>query len=215
MKKSAFVCLALSSLLVVGALVGCSSSGYQKGASTGATLQKASERIALTQVSLDEVLSALSELTAATNNLSTSYKRLAGAVSKLNSSAKNVTASAAAMQTRGEAYFQQWDKDLAQIKNEDIRSRSQARKTEVAERFARIKTHYQDARSSFTPLTSDLTDIQKALGADLTADGVKALLPIISRANREAVPVRQSLTKLAAEFHAMGVSLGQVPPPAK
>jgi len=76
--------------------------------------------------------------------------------------------------------------------NEDIRIRSEARRNEVAARFARISQQYDDARVAFQPYMSDLRDVQKALSTDLTSGGLSAITEIAAKTTRDAAPLKEN-----------------------
>ena len=111
------------------------------------------------------------------------------------------------MRERKTQFFDQWDRDLATIHNENIRARSVQRKTEVMARFNKVEASYGQVQTAFGPFMSDLRDIRTALTTDLTPAGVAAIQEPAKKANQDAQPVRQALTQLAAEFRELGVKL--------
>ena len=111
------------------------------------------------------------------------------------------------MKSQGVAYFAKWDQEVATIQNEDIRKRSLTRKNEVAAQFARISQNYDVTQTAFQPFMSDLRDVQKFLGTDLTAGGLAAIKDVSAKANKDAVSLKASLGKLSDEFKALGLSM--------
>ena len=105
------------------------------------------------------------------------------------------------------AYFAGWDQESAQIQNEDIRSRSETRRNEVAARFARISAQYDDARTAFQPYMSDLRDVQKFLANDLTSGGLAAIKEPAAKATTDATAVKESLDRLSDQFKDLGASM--------
>jgi hypothetical protein len=205
-------------LAIAAALIsGCSSPSYEKAASTSTSLQRAAEVIDKSSVQVDMVLSALSELvTTPGADLETQFQTYTSLMKGLQSLSESVGEKADEMQTAGAAYFQKWDEDLAKIHNEDIRARSTERKNDVSARFERVRVSYQEASAHFAPFISDLKDVHTALGADLTAGGLASIKDVLDKANRDAVPLRESLAKLSKEFRELGVSLAATTPqPAK
>jgi hypothetical protein len=205
-------------LAIAAALIsGCSSPSYEKAASTSTSLQRAAEVIDKSSVQIDMVLAALSELvTTPGADLETQFQTYTSLMEGLQSLSENVREKADEMQTAGAAYFQKWDEDLAKIHNEDIRARSTERKKEVSARFDRVRASYQEASADFAPFMSDLKDVHTVLGADLTAGGLTSIKDVLDKANRDAVPLRESLAKLSKEFRELGVSLAATTPqPAK
>src|SRR5262249_34516637 len=105
----------------------------------------------------------------------------------------------------------------AQIHNEDIKNRSVERKAEMQKKFTEIKMNYVEASEAFKPFMSDLKDIQTALATDLTPGGVSAIKGAADKANKDAVPLKSSVDKLATQFRDLGASMRATvpPPPAK
>jgi outer membrane murein-binding lipoprotein Lpp len=195
---------ALATLLFTG----CASSGYKKADSASTSVQKAAQGIDKSSRQIDAVLAALTDLLGSTEgNLKPKYKKFAAAVSSLESEAKSVSRKSEAMQKQGAAYFTQWDKDLATIQNEDIRTRSEDRRRAVASRFEKLGASYEKVRSDFLPFLSDVTDIRTALANDLTVGGLAEIKPVAGKAEVDAVPLRASLGQLSADFNALGVAL--------
>lgn len=203
----------LTPLIALTAIValmagGCASSGYKKAGRTSTSLQKAAQDIDKSNAQLDVVLAGLSDLVSNPDaDIRPQFKKCDSEMSKLESLAKKVSDDAAAMQSQGSAYFQQWDEELAKIQSEDIRSRSAERKSTVAAHFDRVRISYGQAKTAFEPLLSDLKDIRTALATDLTTEGLASVKSVVNKANQDAPPVRESLGKLAADFKELGVSL--------
>ena len=78
----------------------------------------------------------------------------------------------ASRKSPGAACFAKWDKESAQIQNENIRSRSEARQAEVGGKFSQISQTYEETKLAFQPFMSDLREVQKYLAMDLTAGAV-------------------------------------------
>jgi len=209
--KRSIVSHVMSALALFGIFLGvggCASPGYEKGAKTVAGLKASAERIEAARIKVDELLTSLNDLS---NNpapdLRPQYARFSDAVEEVDSMAKAVAKSAEDMDAKGQAYFEEWDKELATIKNEDIKSRNQARKDAVAANFENVKNSYQQVRATFQPYMQDLKDIQTALKIDLTRNGLEAVKPVIAKANQNFVPLKESVAKLSAQFKELGVAL--------
>lgn len=192
---------------------GCSSSpssskNYNRAGKASTSLQDTAVSIDKGEVQIDAVLVALSDLV---NNpgsdLKPQFKQFESSVDKLSSLAKEVREQAAAMQEKGAAYFQQWDADLATIQDEDIRSRSTARKNAVAARFDRVRSSYATTNATFAPFMSRLTDVRTALTTDLTSGGLSSIRSAADQADTDAVPLREALRQLSADFKSLGLSM--------
>jgi Skp family chaperone for outer membrane proteins len=203
--------LALAAVLT--AAVGCKSANYQKGAATGAGLVEAANKIEQGKTNIDAVLSAMNSLAnSSQGDLAPKYKLFTTDVSNLRDSAKDVKDRVADMRENGNAYLKTWDEQLAQIKNEDIKARSAERRQTVQKELNDIKKSYTEVQMSFDPFLSNLTDIQTALGNDLTTGGVDAVKGAMDTANKHGAELKVSMNKLAAEFRDLGVAMSSSTP---
>ena len=199
-------------LVAVVVLTGCSSANYEKGSATGAGLQASADRITQGQGKIDTALKSLNDLVSNPGNLPDQFKAYSSAVSDLDSSAKDVQSKVAAMRSKGNEYIKSWDAQTAQIKNEDIKNRSAERKAELQKKFTEIKMSYTQASEQFKPFLSDLKDIQTALATDLTTSGVNSVKGAADKANKDSVPLKASLDKLAGQFRDLGASMQSAAP---
>ncbi len=206
--KTTKLILNLFSLAAAGFLAGCASSGYEKATDTATSLNKSSDMIAKGNTLIDQTLANLNDLVSNPNpDLRKQFKTFNSSVDKLGSTAQDVASKANDMKSEGAAYFKKWDKEMAAMQNEDIRNRSEARKNEVSSKFARISQQYDETKAAFQPFMSDLRDVQKFLSTDLTAGGLAAIKDIAANANKDAVPLKESLARLSDEFKGLGLSM--------
>ena len=198
-------------------MAGCKSSNYEQGAAAGAGLQESADKMGQGNAKIDAALAALNDLVNKPGDLPTQFKTYSAAVSDLESTAKDVQSKVASMRGKGDAYFKAWDEQTAKIQNEDIKNRSASRKEEMMKRFTDIKTSYAQASEAFKPFLQDLKDIQTALATDLTPGGISSIKGVADKANKESVPVKDSINKLVGQFKDLGVAMGAAkpqPPPA-
>jgi len=210
MKTHSFDKLVSNSLLMSVTLLiaGCASSGYRAGESTTSTLQSLATRIESTGAQMDI---AVTELNSLVNNpqpdLRPQFDRFSAAVSKLGSIESQVQKTNLKLADRGKLHFDNWDKELAVIQNESIRSSGQARKLEVQSRFDSVRNTCLSIATSFTPVQSDLSDLRRVLNSDLNTSGLAAIRDNATRVTQQATPVRQSLGNLVAELRSLGVAM--------
>ena len=217
--KTSTACTVIAQLALAAvftALVGCKSANYQQGAATGAGAVQAAAKIQQGITNIDAVLTAMNNLSnTSQGDLVPKYKQFSTDVSNLKESAQNVKDRVADMRENGNAYLNAWDEQLAQIKNEDIKARSTERKQAVQKELNDIKKSYTEVQMSFDPFMSNLTDIQTALGNDLTTGGVDSVKGAMETANKHGTEVKESLNKLAGEFRDLGVAMAtSAPAPA-
>jgi hypothetical protein len=195
-------------VIAAGLITGCASENYNKSVDTAATLHKSSDMIAKGSTQIDDALTALNDLVLnPLPDLRNQYQTFAGKVDALEATAKNIAAENEAMKAQGAAYFNEWDRQIATIQNEDIRNRSETRRGEVTARFTRIGVQYDETRNAFLPFMSDLHDVQKFLANDLTAGGLVAIKDATAKATTDAVPLKTSLARLSEEFKSLGTSM--------
>ena len=194
---------------------GCASSGYDKGEKTAQNIQTAANRIAALPTLVDKTMASLDALVNKPQaDLRPQFKQFNADLAEVESAAKEVGAARRSMGEKGKEFFAAWDAQLAQISNEDIKARSEARKKEVTDRLDAIKRSYTEAETAFRPFMNNLKDVQKYLSVDLTSGGVTAIKDTVAKANQEAVTLKASATKLADDFKALGVAMSSVTPAA-
>lgn len=197
----------LSLLVTVVGAAGCSS-GYKQGSKTSESVMTASQAIEDGRAQIDKVTASLNKLVNAQNqDLRPLFKDYSSNVDKLDSIAKDVKKRAEEMKSKGQAYFKEWDAELAKINNEDIKTRSADRRTDVEQSFQRLSDASQKLKSVYQPLMSDLQDIRTALNNDLTPAGVQNIKPIAERVISEAAQVKDAAGQVSAEFSALGVKM--------
>jgi len=208
-----FVSLATLSVAASLLLNGCASSGYEQGNKTAANIQAAADLIAALPAQIDTTLTNLDNMVVNPQaDLRPQFSQFAASVTKLESSAKDIATARRSMAENQKEFFAQWDEQLAQIKNEDIKVRSQSRKEEVNQKLLAVKRSYAEAEMAFKPFMADLKDVQKFLSVDLTTGGVAAIKDTAAKASEHAVPLKASIATLAGDFKALGVSMSSVTP---
>jgi len=206
--------LALAALL--GVLAGCASTGYDKATATGTALQATAQQVSLGSAQLTETMAFLNNLVERPQaDLRPQFEKFSTALDQLQALAKDVNDKATDMQAKGQDYFKAWDQQLATIKNEDIRTRSAKRQQEVAAKFQTMNGDYQEAKTAFKPLMSNLQDIKTYLSNDLTANGIASIKKTVAQANQEVPPLKKAVGKLSADFKSLGLAMSAVTPAPK
>ena len=137
-----------------------------------------------TSEQLKATLSALNALTAQKKgDLRPAYNAYCSEVGRTESAAGWTRTRVQWMASDGRQYFQNWQKTVDGISNPSLRKKAQKRLDAVNESYGKVEKSLQKAGDKFKPFLSDLGDIQKALAADVTAGGVKAIKSTVSSAN--------------------------------
>jgi chromosome segregation ATPase len=199
--------------LVLLSLLACKST--DKGTATGESITKTADQIERGTQELDATVAALHAITEQPNDMAAQRKTFEKALASVEKTAESVSETAADMTAKGQAYFQEWDVQLASIQNEDIRERSADRRKAIEASFKELQDQYGEAKTAFDPLLADLRDMRAALKSDLTHEGVAGLKPEVKDIDKEAASVKKELTDLVEQFRKLGVGLKSgAPPPA-
>ena len=192
----------------IGLATGCASTGNDKSASTVKSLAKSSKLIDKGTVLIEQTQARLNDLVSNANpDLRKQFDAFNSSVNDLGVTAREVSSKADEMKAQGAAYFTKWDEETAQMRNEDIRHRSQERKQEVAANFARISQQYDDTKTAFRPFMSDLRDVQNYLKTDLTAGGLAAIKNAAAKSASDAIPLKVSIGDLSNELNSLSLSM--------
>jgi hypothetical protein len=118
-----------------------------------------------------------------------------------------VESQAARLQSRGDdlkanrdVYLQAWESELAAAGSELVQSSSATRREAVAAAFADVDSQSKEARTHYTLFMKDVIAIRIALENDLTNDGVKAVVPLIQKAEGEGRAVCMSADAVVASL---------------
>jgi hypothetical protein len=111
------------------------------------------------------------------------------------------------MQEKGQAYFTQWEAELAQVANPEIRALAEQRKAKLRESFDNVKKYTEPLKAQFDPWMSNLKDLDKYLGNDLTIAGVEAAKPLFTKTQEEGIEVQKSMDGLMAELNTIAATI--------
>jgi hypothetical protein len=207
-------CATCAAALLLAA--GCATKGYERGNRAAQDVQTAANRIAALPLQIERTTASLDDLINKPQaDLRPQFRQFNANLNEVESTARDIATARRAMGERSKEFFAAWDAQLAEINNEDIRARSQARKTEVTQRMDGIKRDYAVAEAAFRPFLSELQDVRKFLSLDLTPGGLAAIKPTVTKANANAAQLTATITQLTEEFRALGLAMSSVTPAAK
>jgi hypothetical protein len=189
-------------------LTGCATSGYKQADKTGAGLAEFRAEIAKTQTAINETVTAL-DLVAQSANTDPrpAFEKFVKTVDRLESAAKTTAKRGQDMKAAGEAYFKQWEAQMASVQSEEIRKLAAERKAKLQETFSNIRKYSEPLKAQFDPWMSDLRDLQKYLSNDLTIAGVEAAKSLFVKATSEGTEVQKSMDALIAELNSVAAAL--------
>jgi hypothetical protein len=195
--------------LLAAALAGCGTpAGYKQADKTGAGIAEFRDEILKGKTAIDNTMDALDEIAASAN---TDPRKAFEAYSKSVTALESVAATAAkrgqAMKAQGQAYFKKWEADMVQVNNPEIRNLAEQRKAKLQETFASIRQYTEPLKAQFDPWLSDLKDLKKYLGNDLTIAGVDAAKGLFAITRAQGVEVQKSMDGLVAELNTIAATL--------
>jgi chromosome segregation ATPase len=189
------------------AALGCRSAPKGEGAKTAERLQSLAASVNSGEARLQETLTALSNMVESPSSLPAQFKAYDRALDRLDKQAKRVNSAARSMANEVDRYMKEWSEEVAKIQNEDIRSRSDARRQQVDAQLTALRNDYQALSESFKPVMASFEDIHTALKADLTVAGVKAISAEAEKANALAEKVVENAAKVSDDLEAVGVQM--------
>jgi hypothetical protein len=161
-----------------------------------------------TSEQLKATLSALNALTAQKEgDLRPAYTAYCSEVTKTEAAAGWTRTRVQWMGGDGRKYFQDWQGTVNSIANESLRKKSQKRLDAVRKDYDKVEASLVQAGEKFKPFLSDLGDIQKALAADITAGGVKAIKSTVSSANWNLQAVDKAIKSALKDMDKMQKAL--------
>jgi hypothetical protein len=111
------------------------------------------------------------------------------------------------MKEQGQAYFKQWETELSQVNNPEIRTLAEQRKAELKATFESIRTYSEPLKAQFDPWMSNLKDLDKYLANDLTIAGVEMAKPLFKKTTNDGLEVQKSMDALIAELNTLAATI--------
>jgi uncharacterized phage infection (PIP) family protein YhgE len=211
------VTFVLIAALGAAAFTGCgTTAGYKQVDRTGEGIADFRTEIVNGSKAIDATVKALNDIaTSATTDPRKAFEAYSKSVDKLESAADRVTDRAKTIQADGKTYFANWEKQLSEVKNPEIRELAVQRKARLQETFARIKEVVTPLKSQFNPWLSDLKDLQKYLSNDLTVAGIDAAKLSITKAQNQGADVQRSIQAVVSELNSVAAAITPASAPKK
>lgn len=202
--KSALAGVALAVLVA-----GCaSSSGYKQADKTGAGIADFRDEVVNVKKAVDGTMALLNQTTeTAATDPRKAFNAFAKSVDQVEKSREKAAKRAADVKAAGQAYFKQWETELANIANPDIRALAEQRKAKLNEIFSKVGPLLETAKADFDPFLADLKDLRTFLSQDLTIAGVDAAKDIIKKTREHGVELQKSLDDLIAEMNSIAAQI--------
>lgn len=200
MKNRSLFALSFTAGLLALSLTGCSSFSSN---STGPDATKpvggkainilqVRDDVRSTQVALKRTTEALDRVPSATN-AQEAYAAFSTEFAAFKKIADKTLIESAEVRNRGKDLFAQWQMEVQSIKNEDIRAAAEKRHASLQAAYNATLQPLVAARVDLNTVTSDLTDLQKALALDLTPAGIASIKKPLSTIKDSAAASDKSL----------------------
>lgn len=198
----------INTLVVIGlaALLVTTTQGSQE--QLAESIKDAHAETTRTAEQLKATLDALNALTRQkTGDLRPAYATYCSEVARTEAAAVWTRTRVQWMGSDGRKYFQTWQGTVNAIANESLQKKAQKRLNAVRVSYDKVETALRLAGEKFKPFLSDLGDIQKALAADVTAGGVKAIKSTVGSANWNVQFVEKAVRSALKDMDKMKSSL--------
>lgn len=204
------VLAALSGAVFAG---GCSSSTQgekmvQSFGKTRQTLADARSEVAITLIAMNRMRDVNGD--DALKRAFTQYKE---SVARLEKQAGEAKERAAAMKQEADEHVKKWQKEMASIKDPDIKASLDERRRAVQSNFATARMYADDIRNAYEPFLRGNKDLLQALSIDLSPAAIAGLSPSMDRLDADGRKLQERIGAMQQALNNMAngeAPLGQM-----
>ena len=192
--STALLCLG-SSTLVLG-LVACASSGASRSAKAVDSMDETRAGLSKVRSQIDRTLASLNGLMSARpEQLRPFFSTYSKDVDRLRADAVHTRKRFQSMKSKRNDYLVAWRKEQGQVSDPELRELGDARRSEVRANLDRVVESLTAANEMFDPFLSNLGDVQRVFGNDLTPEGQSRVVntAAVQGANDKGARVAQSI----------------------
>lgn len=208
-QNQGLISLTAVAMTATALLIGCgTTAGYKQADKTGAGIAEFREEIVNANAAVNDTVKTLDQVAATANtNPRDAFKQFSKSVANLESTAAKAKKRGEEVKARGREYFTQWEKQLAEVQNPEIRSLAIQQKAKLQTTFDDIRKYAEPLKAQFDPWLSDLKDLEKYLSNDLSISGVDAAKKLFAKTQAEGIEVQKSMEALVAELNTVAATL--------
>jgi len=190
-------------------LAGCgTTAGYKQADKTGAGIAAYRAEVVNLKLAVDETMRSMNQIELSANtNPRKAFEQFSRNISALDSASAKADKRGLDMKAQGQTYFDQWELELAQLHNPEIKQLAEQRKAKLHDAFDGIKKAVEPLKSQFDPWLLDLKDLRKYLSNDLTVAGVDAARNLFADAKTDGADVRRSIDMLVVELNSIAAAI--------
>ena len=187
----------------------CASSGVDRTDSLMKSLDGLATASSTARADVEKVTATLKGFSeAAATDPRGALKQYQAEVGKVAGSRSAVSSAGTSVRQAMDAHFAAWEKDANQMSNSDIREASMKRRDEARETMGALEPKIAESAKMFDSYISNLRDIEKLLGTDLSAGGVEAASSAMGKAADQAEDVAEALQKVEESANELRTKLG-------
>lgn len=181
---------------------------YKQADKTGEGIADFRAEITNLKRDVDNTLKSLDQIAVTANtDPRAAFEKFSKNVTSLSSSADKARKRGKEIREKGQAYFDQWEAQLAQLNNPEVKQLAEKRRTKLRAAFDNIRKIADPLNAKFDAWMSDLKDLQIYLANDLTIAGVDGAKTLFAKTKAEGLDVQKSMDELIAELNTIAAAL--------
>ena len=197
-----------ATIAIVAMVLGCATSGPKQVDKIGAGFGDFRNEVVNLKTAVNQSMAYLDQTVEdADKDPRKAFSDFSKSVDQVAKAREKADKRAADVKAAGAAYFEQWEKQLADMNNPEIRQLSEERKKKLNEIFGNFGPLLEQTNADFDAFYSDLKDLRSFLSQDLTIAGMDAAKGIIKNTRESGDAVDASLDDLIAEMNAIEAAI--------
>jgi hypothetical protein len=188
--------LGIGSVTLAAGLVACASSGPSRSSKAVETMEESHAGLTKVRTQIDETLNSLRDvMNAGPEQIRPSFGKYSRDVDRLRSDAEQTKKQFQNMKAKRNEYLAEWDKEQGNVRDPELRKLGDSRRSDVKSDLDRMVDSLRVASDLFDPFLSNLRDVQKVVGNDLTSTGqaLVAKTAVVQDANDKGARVARSI----------------------
>ncbi len=115
----------------------------------------------------------------------------------------------ASLQNQGRSYFSNWDRDIRNLKTDQVKRVSRRQRDQAKASFDRIYQQVNSTKEAFRPMMATLYDIDSYLKNDSSDAMIGKIRPLVRRTTDQSEKVKQHVRDVVHEIDHVWLGLAQ------
>jgi hypothetical protein len=168
------------------------------------TLADARNEVAITLIAMNRLRD-----TSGDDPLKRSFTQYKQAVERLEKQAGEAKARAAAMKEESDQHVAKWQKEMASIKDPQMKASLEDRRRAVKGNFATVRMYADDVRNAYEPFLRGNKDLVQALSIDLSPAAIAGLSASMDKLNADGRKLQERIGAMQQALN--NIAEGQAP----